>query len=204
MNRSELQLSSYYRWRDVGTSHTWRRVFADTNNLWLTVYFSGSGSRTYILAADTQEEMESWMKAITCANYDYMKLMVAELQRQLDEINNEPIVEQTDTTGHSSQNLVDLSVPDFAESSGSGADQSQSSQRRNPFGFVNYNNSSAPAGLDAFGATPFQPGTSGSSGAQGRTFKQMHEEFGKYIKGKMASYKNEESPLIDILGTSSV
>lgn len=26
------------------------------------------------------------MKALTCAGYDYMKLMVAELQRQLDEI----------------------------------------------------------------------------------------------------------------------
>lgn len=26
------------------------------------------------------------MKALTCAGYEYMKLMVAELQRQLDEI----------------------------------------------------------------------------------------------------------------------
>lgn len=30
--------------------------------------------------------MERWMKALTCAGYEYMKLMVAELQRQLDEI----------------------------------------------------------------------------------------------------------------------
>lgn len=30
--------------------------------------------------------MEVWMKALTCAGYEYMKLMVAELQRQLDEI----------------------------------------------------------------------------------------------------------------------
>ncbi|KOB67150.1 Uncharacterized protein OBRU01_20220 [Operophtera brumata] len=29
--------------------------------------------------------MEAWMKALACASYDYMKLMVAELQRQLDE-----------------------------------------------------------------------------------------------------------------------
>ena len=34
VNRNELQL------RDVKTSHTWRRVFADTNNLWLTLYFN--------------------------------------------------------------------------------------------------------------------------------------------------------------------
>lgn len=30
--------------------------------------------------------MEAWMKALACASYDYMKLMVAELQRQLDEV----------------------------------------------------------------------------------------------------------------------
>lgn len=28
--------------------------------------------------------MEQWMKALACASYDYMKLMVTELQRQLD------------------------------------------------------------------------------------------------------------------------
>lgn len=30
--------------------------------------------------------MEQWMKALACAGYDYIKLMVAELQRQLDDI----------------------------------------------------------------------------------------------------------------------
>lgn len=30
--------------------------------------------------------MEQWMRALTCAGYEYMKLMVAELQRQLTEI----------------------------------------------------------------------------------------------------------------------
>lgn len=30
--------------------------------------------------------METWMKALTCASYEYKKLMVAELQRQLEEI----------------------------------------------------------------------------------------------------------------------
>lgn len=28
------------------------------------------------------------MKAITCASYDYMKLMISELQRQLEEIDS--------------------------------------------------------------------------------------------------------------------
>lgn len=43
-------------------------------------------NRIYFLSAETQELMEKWMKALTCAGYEYMKLMVAELQRQLDEI----------------------------------------------------------------------------------------------------------------------
>lgn len=34
----------------------------------------------------TNYRMEQWMRALTCAGYEYMKLMVAELQRQLNEI----------------------------------------------------------------------------------------------------------------------
>lgn len=50
------------------------------------ILFHGSGHRAYVLSADSQEDMEGWMKALACASYDYMKLMVAELQRQLSEI----------------------------------------------------------------------------------------------------------------------
>lgn len=48
--------------------------------------FHGSNSRSYILGTDSHESMEEWMKALACSSYDYMKLMVAELQRQLDDI----------------------------------------------------------------------------------------------------------------------
>lgn len=48
--------------------------------------FHGSGKRTYILCSNSQDNMELWMKALASASYDYVKLMVAELQRQLDEI----------------------------------------------------------------------------------------------------------------------
>ncbi|XP_055326405.1 sesquipedalian-1-like isoform X2 [Sitodiplosis mosellana] len=48
--------------------------------------FHGINNRTYYLSAETQEIMEQWMRALTCAGYEYMKLMVAELQRQLNEI----------------------------------------------------------------------------------------------------------------------
>lgn len=44
------------------------------------------GNRTYILSADDQETLECWMKALTCSGFDYMRLMVEELQRQLEEL----------------------------------------------------------------------------------------------------------------------
>ncbi|EDW76324.1 uncharacterized protein Dwil_GK14717 [Drosophila willistoni] len=45
-----------------------------------------NGNRTYILAAENQDDMEKWMKALTCAGYEYKRIIVAELQRQLQEI----------------------------------------------------------------------------------------------------------------------
>ena len=46
------------------------------------------GNRTYILSADTQVAMELWMKSLSTAGYDYMKMMITELQRQLNELDN--------------------------------------------------------------------------------------------------------------------
>ncbi len=53
------------------------------------ISFPGDGARTYILSAYSQEEMESWMRALSCSSYDYMKAMVDELQRQLDELTHD-------------------------------------------------------------------------------------------------------------------
>lgn len=50
------------------------------------VIFHGPNNRSYILGADSQESMEQWMKSLACASYDYMKFMVADLQRQLKEL----------------------------------------------------------------------------------------------------------------------
>ena len=50
------------------------------------IVFHGPGDRSFILCAESQEAMEEWMKALACASYDYMKLMVAELQKQVDEL----------------------------------------------------------------------------------------------------------------------
>ncbi|XP_075151333.1 inositol phosphatase interacting protein [Haematobia irritans] len=56
----------------------------NSDQYWFEIAFNGN--RTYILSAESQESMESWMKALTCAGYEYKKLMVDELQRQLEEI----------------------------------------------------------------------------------------------------------------------
>uniref|UniRef100_A0A182PVZ6 PH domain-containing protein n=1 Tax=Anopheles epiroticus TaxID=199890 RepID=A0A182PVZ6_9DIPT len=59
------------------------------------IIFHGPNNRTYYLSTESQSNMEQWMKALTCAGYDYMKLMVAELQRQLDEIEGQCQREKT-------------------------------------------------------------------------------------------------------------
>ncbi|KAH8404397.1 hypothetical protein KR222_010640 [Zaprionus bogoriensis] len=56
----------------------------DVDNYCFEIAFNGN--RTYVLAADTQESMEMWMKALTCAGYEYKRIIVSELQRQLQEI----------------------------------------------------------------------------------------------------------------------
>lgn len=58
----------------------------DEEHFSFKIEFHGTNNRSYILAADSQESMEQWMKALACAGYDYIKLMVAELQRELDDI----------------------------------------------------------------------------------------------------------------------
>ncbi|CAF4957594.1 unnamed protein product [Pieris macdunnoughi] len=57
------------------------------------IVFPCEGSRTYFLCTNSQASMEAWMKALACASYDYMKLMVSELQRQLDEAQAEDAAE---------------------------------------------------------------------------------------------------------------
>ena len=126
--------------------------------------FPGSSTRTYILAASTQEEMESWMKAITCASYDYMKLMVAELQKQVDELNaEEKIKSEKDASVPGKSNGHDLLV-DISSSSHSAASI-------DPF--------SSPEPCSSF--TPSYPDFNG----QDKDFEVLHKEYGDYIKQRM-------------------
>lgn len=50
------------------------------------IRFGYSKSRAYILAADSHTTMESWVKALSRANFEYIRLVVKELQQQLMEI----------------------------------------------------------------------------------------------------------------------
>lgn len=161
--------------------------------------FQGSGSRTYVIAATTQEEMESWMKAITCAGYDYMRLMVAELQRQLDEVNIDQnnftsgwVVDGADSTEscqrRSKANVVNRRATSAMRQSKGQAmlvdlseaepePQSRQNSRQNPFNHQD-------DGLDLFGATAFKP----TGPTRARTFEEMHNEFGDYILKKIRQH----------------
>lgn len=73
--------------------------------------FHGGGGRTYVLAADSQEALEVWMKALARASYDYLKLMVAELQKQLDELSGKcPGAGQLDVRDNYKNNYVLVKV----------------------------------------------------------------------------------------------
>ncbi|XP_063164484.1 sesquipedalian-2 [Candoia aspera] len=49
------------------------------------IRFDGSGGKSYVLVADCQATMEAWVKALSRASFDYMRLVVKELEKQLEE-----------------------------------------------------------------------------------------------------------------------
>lgn len=57
---------------------------SDVSSFAFQIVFDGSGTRRYVLAANDNDEMESWMKRITHAGYDYMKTVVEELEKRLE------------------------------------------------------------------------------------------------------------------------
>lgn len=50
------------------------------------ISYGGAGARTYVLGASSSKEMESWMKALSNASYAYLKMMVEDLERRLQEL----------------------------------------------------------------------------------------------------------------------
>lgn len=153
------------------------------------IVFPGSNSRTYTLAADTQEEMEAWMKVLACASYDYMKLMVSELQHQIEEMNDEAqqrLVAQANRDGKMMSNRYkDISFSksedeEFGNLLGLSVDDTQiPNQRFNPFNNTtndsggSKNNSSLDFSNDHYGDNPV---------VKHQTFTELHDEYGEQIK----------------------
>lgn len=50
------------------------------------IKFDCAKARVYKMAAENHAAMESWVKALSRASFDYMRLVVKELERQLEEI----------------------------------------------------------------------------------------------------------------------
>ncbi|CAI9552955.1 unnamed protein product [Staurois parvus] len=57
-----------------------------TEEFAFAIKFGCAKSRAYILAADSHSTMESWVKALSRANFEYIRLVVKELQEQLAEM----------------------------------------------------------------------------------------------------------------------
>lgn len=57
-----------------------------TQEFAFAIKFDCAKSRTYILAAENQAAMESWVKSLSRASFDYLRLVVKELEKQLEDI----------------------------------------------------------------------------------------------------------------------
>ncbi|XP_073532443.1 sesquipedalian-1 [Phyllobates terribilis] len=107
------------------------------------IRFGYSKSRAYILAADSHSTMESWVKALSRANFEYIRLVVKELQQQLMEMRKG----QTSSSGTSTSTDIGPSAPwpalpcihDRPVLKDNGCAQWSTSSSELPNGFV-YNN----------------------------------------------------------------
>ncbi|XP_066466157.1 sesquipedalian-1 [Tiliqua scincoides] len=57
-----------------------------TEEFAFAIKFGCAKSRTYILAAESQAAMEAWVKSLSRANFGYLRLVVKELEKQLEEM----------------------------------------------------------------------------------------------------------------------
>ncbi|CAL7944194.1 unnamed protein product [Xylocopa violacea] len=142
----------------------------DEEQFGFQIVFHGPNNRNYALAAESQESMEQWMKALACASYDYMKLMVAELQRQLDAAEEE-------TTMVMAPSQSPVAPP---------------RQRHNPFNRSEIHHRSQSV-RSAPGRTENVPRTR-------ITFREVHNMYGRKILADLNEWrhtkKTSEAPLI--------
>ncbi|XP_063820444.1 sesquipedalian-1 [Pseudophryne corroboree] len=77
-----------------------------TEEFAFAIRFGYAKSRAYILAADSQSTMESWVKALSRANFEYIRLVVKDLQEQLTEL------QKSQTSSSCTQGSIDTN-PNF-------------------------------------------------------------------------------------------
>ncbi|XP_033208441.1 sesquipedalian-1-like [Belonocnema kinseyi] len=144
----------------------------DEEQFGFKIVFNGPNNRSYVLGAESQESMEQWMKALACASYDYMKLMVAELQRQLDTAEEE-------TTAITPPQESPKAPP---------------RQRHNPFNRTETHQRSQSV-RSAPGRTENVPRTRVS-------FRELHNAYGRRILADLNEWRhakrNAEAPLISL------
>ena len=72
--------------------------------------FGGSGSRTYVLAADTHEEMEDWMRILSRSSCGHLRMMIGVLQRQVADLDESTATESMAATDDTSAGLTQTSA----------------------------------------------------------------------------------------------
>jgi hypothetical protein len=197
-------------------------VEQQTDAFTFAIKFPGPGCRAYILAADNQEEMEAWMRAVTCAGYEYMKLMVAELQRQLEEHNQQLLDDAKSEALSKSETLqASYETPNQGSSGDDAAPNlmirtGNPSKRFNPFNSCVADSRSkgsavfhmtlddspvaGPSNVTAMATTNVFFDDSGLL-LQPKSFEEMHELYGRKIKLRIAERRPTTLSTSDEQGT---
>ncbi|XP_066139797.1 sesquipedalian-1-like [Euwallacea fornicatus] len=157
----------------------------DEEQFCFKILFHGTNNRTYTLGAESQEAMEQWMKALACSSYDYMKLMVAELQRQLDDIEETPIAVPA-----SQEQIPPVAPPRTRHNPFN--KQEIGSQSNRPYTMRNSNISKSEEAMKHFDST--------SSQLQKNiiiTFRELHNSFGRPILQDFNIWKRQQRDKVD-------
>ena len=153
----------------------------DVDNYAFQITFPGSGTRTYILSADSQEELEAWMRALSCAPYDYVKLIVAELQNQLEDLANTESAKIINEAEKESRILGRANNEDTSPNKQC-RPQPPGHRRINPFNDSDYIADEFDAFRDRTSSASLSPNVTTWQMLGISTFKEMHAEVERQIK----------------------
>ena len=157
----------------------------NTDGFAFQIVFPKSGCRTYHLAADSQEDMEAWMKVLSCASYDYMRLMVSELKQQLEEIQENSQAMLVENAMRDSQ-LLSSSYSSFHSNNRKSEDiTSKRNARVNPFNqpmSADLTPDFRKRGSDTLFHFDTEFSESSNLHPKFKSFLEMHNEYGRQVK----------------------